>query len=103
MKQIVPFIAFISLALFSCSNEYSIEFVPTALQGTWRMIEVKDNNSGLIIIKPSDVQGDIEITFIATGSTSGVLYGHTSANDISQSAYATGLKQMLIIPYLYIT
>lgn len=103
MKQIVPFIAFVSLVLFSCSKEYSVESVPSTLEGTWRMFEVKDNHSDSLTTKPSDLQGDVVITFTATGNSSGVLIGHTPTNIISQSGYTTGINQMLTIPAINIT
>ena len=103
MNQIVPFIAFVSLVLFSCSKEYSFESVPSTLEGTWKMFEVKDNSSGALTTKPSNVPGDVEITFTATGNFSGVLVGHTPTNIISQGDYTTGINQMLTIPSLNIT
>ena len=103
MKLIAPCIAFLSLVLFSCSKEYSVESVPSALQGTWRMIEVKDNSTSLVTTKPSDLQGDVEITFTATGNISGTLAGHTPTNIISQSGYTTGINQLLTIPSLNMT
>jgi len=101
MKQI--FFAFVTLALFSCNKDYSVASVPVNLQGTWRMFEVKDNSPGLIITKPSDLQGDVTITFTATGNISGVLVGNTPTNIISQSGYTTGNNQLLTIPALNIT
>ena len=103
MKQVVPFIAFLSLAMFSCSKEYSVESVPSTLEGTWRMFEVKDNSSGSITTKPSDLKGDVEITFTPTSNNSGVLVGHTHTNFISESGYATAVNQTLTIPVLNIT
>lgn len=103
MKQIVPFIAFISLAFFSCRKDYSVESVPSILQGTWRMIEVEDISSGSSITKPADLPGDVIITFTATGNVSGVIVGNTPTNIISQSGYITGNNQLLTIPALYIT
>ncbi len=103
MKLIAPCIAFLSLVLFSCSKEYSVESVPSTLQGTWRMIEVKDNSTALLITKPSDLQGDVEITFTATGNIAGTLVGHTPTNIISQSGYITGNNQMITIPSLNTT
>ena len=103
MKLIVPVIAFAGLVLFSCSKEYSIESVPSVLHGTWRMIEVRDNNSASITTKPSDLQGNVQITFTPSGNASGLLSGFTPTNIISGSAYATGKNQMLTIPALNMT
>ena len=103
MKLIAPFIAFLGLVLFSCSKEYSFESVPGNLQGTWRMFEVKDNSSGSLTTKPSDLPGDVEITFTSTGNISGILVGHTPTNIISESGYATDINQMLTIPALNMT
>ena len=103
MKQIIPLVAFVSVVLFSCRKEYSVESVPSVLKGTWRMFEVKDNSSGSLTTKPSDLKGDVEITFNPTGNDSGVLVGHTPTNYIWESGYATGINQMLTIPVLNIT
>ncbi len=103
MKKIVPFIALVSLVLLSCSKEYSLESVPSVLQGTWKMFEVKDDSSGSVTTQPSGVPGDVEITFTATGNISGALVGHTPTNIISQSGYTTRANQMLTIPALNIT
>jgi outer membrane protein assembly factor BamB len=103
MKPVVAFIAFISLVLFSCSKEYSVESVPSTLKGTWRMFEVKDDHSGTLTTKPPDLSGDVVITFTATGNISGVLVGHTPTNIISESGYTTGINQVLTIPALNIT
>ena len=102
MKRILP-IALVSLIMFSCSKEYSVESVPTSLNGTWRMITVKDDASGLTIYKPSDLHGDVIITFIAKSNTTGVFYGHTLTNVISEGNYTTGANRLLSIPSLFMT
>jgi hypothetical protein len=103
MKLIVSAIAFASLVFFSCSKDYSIESVPSVLHGTWRMIEARDNGSASITTKPSDLHGDVEITFTPSGNASGLLTGFTATNIISASGYATGKNQMLTIPALNMT
>lgn len=103
MKLIVSAIAFASLVLFSCSKDYSIESVPSVLHGTWRMIEARDNGSASITTKPSDLHGDVEITFTPSGNASGLLTGFTATNIISASGYTTGKNQMLTIPALNMT
>ena len=103
MKRILPFIALVSFTLLSCSKEYSVEFVPASLNGTWRMITVKDNFSGLTISKPSDLQGDVVITFTAKSNSAGIFYGHTLTNQIGESNYTTGANQSLSIPSLFMT
>lgn len=103
MKRILPFIALASFTVFSCSKEYSVEFVPTSLNGTWRMITVKDHVSGLTISKPSDLQGEVVITFIPKNNTSGIFYGRTLTNQISECNYTTGANGLLSIPSLFMT
>ncbi len=102
MKQVSFSVAILSLVLFSCTK-YIDKPVPTALEGNWRMIAVKDNSSGSITTKPSLIQGNVDITFAATNDVSGKIYGHTPTNEIWPSDYFTGTNQLLRIPELGMT
>lgn len=64
---------------------------------------VKDNSSGITITKPANVQGNVDLTFTATNDTSGIFYGHTPTNEISQSDYLSGTNHQLAIPSLSMT
>ncbi len=103
MKQILYFFAVVSLTFFSCDKRNCIEPTSAKLEGNWRMIAVKDNSSGLITTKPGDVNGNVDLTFTARSSTSGVFYGHTPTNDISESDYSTARNNQLTIPFLSMT
>src|SRR4051794_21213688 len=100
MKRVMLFISIVSLLLLSCSRQDVASSAPATLGGNWRMILVKDNSSGLITAKPSDVQGNVDITFTEMNDTSGTFNGHTPTNHVSQSAYSTGTNQQLRIPSL---
>ena len=103
MKQTFLFIAIISLTLFSCKKPNSVDPIPTSLEGKWRMIIVKENASGFTTIKPSSIQGNVDITFTPTITTNGTFMGNTPTNDIAQSDYSTGTNQSLTVSNLLMT
>ena len=47
------------LVLFSCQRKEAL--TGTALDGSWRMVLVKDNVSGNTISKPSSIPGNVDI------------------------------------------
>jgi hypothetical protein len=102
MKQVFFIVSAISLALLSCTKPASPDQVMASLEGTWRMMMVKDNASSLIITKPSSVSGEVEIIFTPSG-TAGTFTGKTPTNDIWQNDYSTGANQSLTIPCLSMT
>ena len=73
------------------------------LAGNWKMIAVRDNNSGSVVTKPNSIQGDVAIIFSETTTSAGTFYGHTPANQISQSNYRTGAGNRLTILELVMT
>ena len=103
MKQVIVLIAVIGWTLFSCKKSDSLAPIPTALDGKWRMIIVKENVSGLTTTKPSTVQGDVDITFTSTSSTNGTFIGNTPTNDIWQNEYSIGANLSMTIPCLSMT
>jgi len=103
MKQIFFLAAIICLTLLSCKKEHSTDPIPTLLDGKWRMIIVKDNATGLTTIKPSSIQGEVEITFTSTNSTMGTFIGNTPTNDIWQNDYSIGANQAITIQVLAMT
>ena len=103
MKQVIFLIGIIGLTLFSCKKLDSIAPIPTSLDGKWRMIIVKENASGLTTTKPSDIQGDVDITFTSTSSTNGTFMGNTPTNDIWKNDYSIGSNQSITIPNLAMT
>lgn len=103
MKQVIFSIAIVSLTLLSCNKPYPTGSVSATLEGNWRMMIVKNNTSGTIITKPADIQGNVDITFLAINSTSGSLNGHTPTNLIVESNYSTDTNRRLSIPVLVMT
>jgi len=103
MKQLLFLLATIGSTLFSCKKADSCDPIPASLDGKWRMIIVKENSSGLTTIKPSSIQGDVDITFTSTSPTNGIFTGKTPTNSISQNDYSTGANQSLAIPNLSMT
>ena len=103
MKKILFLAAIISLIQIACTKPNSSDPTPTALDGKWRMILVKDNTSGLTTAKPSSIQNDVVITFTSINSTNGTFTGNTPTNDIWQSEYSIGANQTISVPYLAMT
>jgi len=102
MKHTLFTITILTLILLSCSKKDSENPVPASIEGKWRMTIVKDNVSGLATIKPSSVQGDVDITFTFTGLTNGVFSGNTPTNNIWQNDYSIG-NRTISIPNLAMT
>jgi hypothetical protein len=103
MKQLFFYIAAISLTLIACKKTGSASTGSASLDGTWRMVLVKENSSGLVTTKPSSIQGDVDIAFTTVNFAAGFLRGNTPTNDISQSDYSVGTNQSLAIPNLNMT
>jgi hypothetical protein len=103
MKPVSFLFAIFSLAIFSCTRQDSGCPSSATLKGSWMMIAVTDNQSGVVTTKPASVQGDVDITFSEVNDTSGTFYGNTPTNDISPSDYSTGPNQRLAIPFLDMT
>lgn len=103
MKKTFFLFAVIGLALLSCKKTGSDNSIPASLDGTWRMILVKEIASGLLTTKPGSIRGDVDITFTSAGPVNGSFTGNTPTNDIWQSDYSTGPNNSLTIPFLSMT
>ncbi|MDZ4794784.1 MAG: hypothetical protein SGI83_10945 [Bacteroidota bacterium] len=103
MKHLLFLVPILGLSLFSCTKFESCGPTPTTLDGKWKMITVKDNNSGSITTKPSSILGDVDITFTSTSTTNGTFVGNTPANVIDTNEYTIGPNQSLTIPNLSMT
>ncbi len=103
MKQLLFLVATIGATLFSCTKADSCDPMPASLDGKWRMIIVKENSSGLTTIKPSSIQGDVDIIFASTNATNGTFTGNTPTNYIMQNDYSIGANRSLSIPNLNMT
>ncbi len=107
MKLSVLLMPLLALMLCSCKKTVS-DTVPTSIDGTWKMIIVKENSTNASIIKPSSIQGDVIITFVSNTSTTGTFSGNTPTNDITgydtlSNTYMLGPNQAISIPTLSIT
>ncbi len=92
----------IGLMLFSCKKNVS-DTVPASLDGTWKMIIVKENAASASITKPYSIQGDVILTFVPNSSTTGTFSGKTPSNDIEPNDYSIGTNQAISIPDLSMT
>jgi hypothetical protein len=82
MKRIMT--AVLALALFSCSRDMDDEFRGNneKLEGSWRMVAVKDNATGLTQTKPGSITGDVDIIFVAVNTAKGFINGKTPTNTL---------------------
>ena len=103
MKQALFSIAILTSILISCSKRDSVVSPLTSIEGKWRMTIVKDNVSGFTTIKPSTVQGDVDVTFTSTGLTSGIFSGNTPTNNILQNDYSIGNNMTISFQNLNMT
>jgi len=103
MKRFVLLSSIICFALLSCQKQNSINTIQASLNGTWKMIIVKDNLSGAAITKPTSIQGEVDITFTTINPTSGVFTGNTPNNTIMENNFSTGTNQTIMIPVLSMT
>ncbi|MCU7549646.1 hypothetical protein OCK74_11005 [Chitinophagaceae bacterium LB-8] len=106
MKSSFLLMGLIGFVFFSCtkfSADCDHKSEPKSLDGTWKMVLVKDNSTSAVTTKPSTVQGDVILTFISNSPTTGSFTGKTPSNDIGTNAYTTGPNQRLSIPNLNMT
>lgn len=99
MKLCILLISLTGLMLFACKKDT----VPASIDGTWKMIMVKENAANASITKPSSIPGDVIITFVPVSSTTGTLSGKTPSNHIWPSTYTLGSNQAISIPVLDMT
>ncbi|MEJ7685248.1 MAG: hypothetical protein WKG06_46870 [Segetibacter sp.] len=107
MKFSILLMSLIGLMLLSCRKTLS-DTVPTSLDGTWKMIIVKENATSASITKPSSILADVIITFVPKSSTTGTFSGKTPSNDLTgfgiwSNAYTVGPNQTISIPNLSMT
>jgi hypothetical protein len=102
MKNFLPLLLLSALTFLSCKKSDS-DNIPSSLEGTWKMIQVRDNATNTSINKPSSIQKDVIITFHPTNSSIGILTGKTPTNEIEQNSYSLGANQSISIPVLSMT
>lgn len=101
MKRIL--VSIMALALFSCSRNADADLLRTTsatLEGSWRMIAVKNNGTGFIHTKPGAVTGDVDVTFVAVSADKGFMNGKTPTNTLFADCnfYTLGAEGKLSIP-----
>jgi hypothetical protein len=101
MKRLL--VAIMALALFSCSRDADADLLTTnkaTIEGSWRMVAVKDNSNGLIHTKPGGITGDVDITFVAVSDDKGFLNGKTPTNTLFAdcNGYTLGAEGKITIP-----
>lgn len=83
MKRPTILIAFLAVTVFSCSRSMDKVTTPTgSLEGTWRMVAVKDNATSLQYDKPGAITGEVEITCVAVNAGKGFFNGKTPTNTL---------------------
>lgn len=102
MKHSILLVILSVIVLVSCKKTTS-EVTPVSLNGKWKMVSVKDNQTNISTEKPSSVQGDVVITFTSIDQTSGTLSGNTPTNEISSSEYSINANHAISIPALFMT
>ncbi len=83
MKKVILFLSLLAVVFCSCTKDGKEEVLAPSLMGTWRMIQVIDNTTGLKINKPASVTGEVELALSFTTNTTGMLNGHTPTNTFS--------------------
>ncbi len=102
MKRSLILIPLIGILLFSCKKDSS-DFIAPSLNGTWKMILVKDNSTNAVTTKPASLFGDVVITFVAGNPSGGIFQGNTPTNDLGPNTYSLGSNQAIFIPGLNMT
>lgn len=80
-----------------------METPASALEGSWRMIAVKENTTGIVSIKNASLEGNVEITFLTPDEGDGHFVGKTPTNEIWLSEYVTTADKKMNVPYLSMT
>lgn len=102
MKRSLFLISILSLIFFSCKKSDS-DLIPASLDGTWKMILVKDNSTNITTTKPASLYGDVIITFVSNNLSTGAFNGNTPTNDLGPNTYSLGSNHTLFIPVMSMT
>lgn len=102
MKRSILLMVIAGMILFSCKKDNS-DIIPVSIEGTWKMVAVKDNSTNVSITKPSSIAGDVIITFASNNITSGIFSGKTPSNFFGLNDYKIGPGQAISIPVLAVT
>jgi len=109
MKSSYIILFLIAPVLFSCKKSVADD-VPSIvngplnnIDGTWKMIVVKDNTTNSSTTKPSFIQGDVVITIVSNSATTGVFNGKTPSNKIMSNDFSLGPNYIISMPVLSMT
>lgn len=104
MKRSGLLVSLLALVLFSCTDkdEAALGTTNDSLEGSWRMIAVKDNSTGFIHTRPGAITGEVELTFVAVTTASGFFNGKTPTNEFNAN-YTLGEIDNIQIPSVYHT
>ena len=102
MKRSLFLIPVIGLMLFSCKKDTS-DLISPSLDGTWKMILVKDNATNTVMAKPASLYGDVIITFVSNDLSKGAFNGNTPTNELGPDIYSLGFNRTIFIPVLSMT
>ncbi len=102
MKRSLILIPVLSLILFSCKKNVS-DLISPSLDGTWKMILVKDNATNIVMTKPASLYGDVIITFVSNDLSKGAFNGNTPTNELGPNIYSLGSNRRIFIPVLSMT
>lgn len=102
MKRSLILIPILGLMLFSCKKNAS-DLISPSLDGTWKMILVKDNGTNTVMTKPASLYGDVIITFVSNDLSRGAFNGNTPTNELGPDIYSLGSNHTIFIPVLSMT
>jgi hypothetical protein len=95
MKRPGLLVSLLALVLFSCTDkDAAIPITNDTLEGSWRMIAVKDHNTGLIHFKPGAITGDVDISIVAVNNERGFINGKTPTNTLN-GGYTVSNKNLI--------
>lgn len=102
MKRLLFLMPALCLIFFSCKKDKS-NVNCTTLDGTWKMVLVKDNSTNTTMTKPASLYGDVIVTFISSDISNGIFNGKTPTNDLGPDNYTLGFNRTMFIPSLKMT
>ena len=86
----------------SCKKKNCCEPIGS-IEGTWRMVLVKDNATGAVMLKPGFISRDVIISFVASGALKGSFNGTTPSNVFGPDGYTLGNDQAISMPVMTMT
>ncbi len=106
MKLAISLLSMLGLLFTSCTKQMcdTKSDKSDKLEGTWKMIAVKDVSANSVTTKPASIQKDVIITFVSNGATNGTFSGQTPTNDFGPNEYTLGWSEnSLSMPVMTMT